>query len=197
MGSEDAYQGLTIQGLNAEESFEPYYYNWQWYYSVDITMDGNRTIEFIAGANQWIATASNRGDSFLVIEEAPATVTDEAGVGEGVAYGEPVTVSRENGWSYIWTELPARTESGDPYVYTVSEISVNGVAVDQAPCLVEIVDEGNNVFTIKNTTTETMGYELPETGSTGHYPIYMAGALLVLSAGLMYMKRRQRKEGNG
>jgi LPXTG-motif cell wall-anchored protein len=80
----------------------------------------------------------------------------------------------------------------------VEEISVDGVPVEDAACIVNIGNSGDNVVTITNTTTETNGYELPETGSSGGMLIYTAGvALLGLGAALMYMKRRERKEGKG
>ncbi|MGI6336804.1 MAG: Cna B-type domain-containing protein [Eubacteriales bacterium] len=49
---------------------------------------------------------------------------------DGQAYGAPVTLSDENGWFYLWEDLPKFTEEnvpdGTPISYTVTEINNTG-----------------------------------------------------------------------
>ena len=61
---------------------------------------------------------------------------------DGAAYGEAVTLSDGNNWSYTWFDLPAK-KNGQDVVYTVQEITgVNGYTVS--------VSESGTVFTIVN-----------------------------------------------
>ena len=67
----------------------------------------------------------------------------------GAAYGDPVNLTAENGWTYFWKDLPEKDENGNNYEYTVKESSVpdgfyntnNGVGV---------VDEKGFTHTITN-----------------------------------------------
>ncbi|NLD88293.1 MAG: Cna B-type domain-containing protein, partial [Clostridiales bacterium] len=41
----------------------------------------------------------------------------------GSPYGDPAQLTAANNWSYIWENLPVNDVNGDPYTYTVGEIS--------------------------------------------------------------------------
>ena len=42
----------------------------------------------------------------------------------GNPYGETVMLTKDKNWSHIWTDLPEKDTNGNPYSYTVKEVSV-------------------------------------------------------------------------
>ncbi len=76
---------------------------------------------------------------------------------DGEKYGSEVTLSEAKGWTYTWSLLPyykndaAGTGPDDVSVYTVKEVSVNGVAIEDS----------------KYTAPESLGFTYDPTNNTG------------------------------
>lgn len=103
---------------------------------------------------------------------------------------ETVTLNAANGWKkeWDWGTLPAKDGDGNSYYYYVEEINPpNGFQVSYT--------NNGGVTSGSITVTNQTSFVLPETGGTGTIPYTMAGALLMLSAGLMYRKKLFRKGG--
>ncbi|MBR5800681.1 MAG: Cna B-type domain-containing protein [Lachnospiraceae bacterium] len=67
-------------------------------------------------------------------------------LGDGVAYGDPVTLSEANGWAYTWEHLPKTAIGGAEITYTIEEINLpEGYTATY--------EEEEKVFTVTNTYT--------------------------------------------
>ena len=83
-----------------------------------------------------------------------------------VAYGDPVTLTAANSWTYKWTVLPMYDTNKDRYVYTVAEVGVD--AYDSEYDYYEaVIGNGNTSAKITNTikeyviTYEFVGNDIP------------------------------------
>ena len=111
--------------------------------------------------------------------------------GDRKVYGKAVTLSRDNGWSDYWDNLPKQDENGNEYRYFIEEDPVPGYTTE--------TDHPNGVQTGTVTITNRFngGVELPETGGIGRTPVYMTGTALLAAAGAALItgqQRRRRKE---
>lgn len=80
-----------------------------------------------------------------------------------------------------------------PVVFTVqSEEGVRTATIVYHP----LIESGTDVTSMDIPNPRSDGYQLPETGGTGHIPLYLAGTLLVLTSllGGYLLLRRKRKE---
>lgn len=99
-----------------------------------------------------------------------------------------VTISAENDWKYIFTDLPltGTDEEGNTvtYYYYIEEVPVSNY---------DTTYENNGgiqsgTITVTNKATENPDYSLPETGGHGTLRYIMGGILLVLASILLYIK---------
>lgn len=74
---------------------------------------------------------TNRPAAFRVVlqwlgdtEETRPAITAVQLYRNDTPWGEAVTLSAENGWSYDWAQLPETDENGVPYVYTARQVAV-------------------------------------------------------------------------
>ena len=104
------------------------------------------------------------------------------GDGEETAYGEPVTLSEETGWTYTWEHLPAKQGEAE-ITYRVDEVSVpKGYVKD-------VTSEGTT-YTITNTLPET-----PGTGDNTNIKLWLAMTLTSAAGlgGMMWLAFRKKK----
>ncbi len=135
---------------------------WPIYYIDGLPENYTYTIQEISvpGYTSQITTSSrhhtitNTAMGFAVVKEwvgddesdRPKTLTVQL-YQNGTPYGEVQTLSADNRWAYMWFDLPETDENGDPYVYTVREVSVpDGYICTQSGKLNE-----NGVWEIENT----------------------------------------------
>ena len=73
---------------------------------------------------------------------------------DGTAKGNPVTLDKENDWTYTWTNLD-KFASGDEIVYTVEEVKTAVITGTDGPGTYAIAVEGSveGGFTVTNTHT--------------------------------------------
>ena len=71
----------------------------------------------------------------------------------GEPYGVPVVLSEENGWHFLWEELPLRV-GGETFEYSVRETKVKDYLADLS---VSTDENGTTCFTLKNTWTPEYG----------------------------------------
>lgn len=185
------------------------------YYYVKETSTGsystNYTYEYI-NSSDWtqgikLVTITNistvpETTSFTVYKEWKGYETDVTTTYEvvvqlmqnGTAYGDEVVLDANSGWTYTWSELPTG------HTYSVEEVAVRDKDSDN-----EISDSNytkgytvneDGSVTITN-TSNTGGYQLPETGGPGTQVFTWSGVVLTAFATiLMYIKNKRRKEGH-
>ncbi|MDD6685849.1 MAG: Cna B-type domain-containing protein [Lachnospiraceae bacterium] len=104
---------------------------------------------------------------------------------------DEATLSRNGGWSKVWTDLPKKDASGTTYYYYVTEKTVDGF---EAPVYTNNDGIENGTITVTNKKKETNGYVLPSTGGGGTFRIAGLGLALmaVSSFGILQRKRRRR-----
>lgn len=94
---------------------------------------------------------------------------------------DTVTLSTENGWRYIWENLPAKDSVGRPHTWTLREQPVGGYE--------SAIQEEGDTFLVRNSYK---GKKLPQTGQLWWpVPVLVCGGLALLAAGL-FLKKRQR-----
>ena len=105
-----------------------------------------------------------------------------------------ITLNKDNGWSYTFTNLPltGADKDGNPvtYYYYIEEVSVPNY---------DTTYENNGgiqsgTITVTNKATENSDITLPETGGSGTTTYIMGGILLMLASVLLYIKQ-YLKEG--
>ena len=109
---------------------------------------------------------------------------------------QTVTLSKDNDWSYTFTNLPltGTDESGNAvtYYYYIEEVPV--------PNYDTSYDNNGGIqsgtITVTNKAMDTPEYQLPETGGGGTIPYTLGGLLLMAIAGcfLLYNQSKRRKE---
>ena len=109
------------------------------------------------------------------------------------AVGEPVTLNKDNDWTYTWSgedRIPAKIDNIDCYYYVVETTSGNWTVTDRGN---EGVQKGE-IYLYNNVHAY---YELPSTGGMGTAPFAAVGGLLAAGATLLLTKRRKRNEMEG
>ena len=115
----------------------------------------------------------------------PQWVTDES-----VPYGNPITLSKSNSYTYKWENLPTATDGKEIY-YTVKEITDLGSSYNVT--YVNNTGVQTGVITVNNKkTTKSEPYSLPNTGGCGTTPYLFSGlAIMAASLTVIYLKRRK------
>lgn len=130
------------------------------------------------------------------ISEVEANVPDNAEQIKTVGTNGVITISKSNDWkSAEIKDLPLTDEKGNYYQYYIKE-------VDSDKYIPISYDDGKTLEADKTTTLELTnkpnetsgGIELPETGGMGTKPYTTVGlSLMAMSAAIMYIRRRKRK----
>lgn len=142
------------------------------------------------------------GAGFVTAEPRAAGID-----GSTIAFPYTVTISggSANGWEQIIENLDVYDSNGDPYVYWVEEVSgADGYEAsyqfsDGDPDSSSWINsskpnsDGELVATVRNTKTDTPGYELPHTGGEGVTRYYYTGAALMLLSALAGSNRIRRR----
>lgn len=112
---------------------------------------------------------------------------------DSVTYGA-VSLNSSNNWSAIWEGLPSEdSETGNPYYYTVKEITqIDGYTTTYVNN--NGIQEGE-IAIVNTKDVETPEYSLPETGGSGTLQYISGGFLLMLVSILMYIKKQNQKRG--
>ncbi|WP_099204705.1 SpaA isopeptide-forming pilin-related protein [Scatolibacter rhodanostii] len=116
---------------------------------------------------------------------------NEAGEKEKV--GEPVHLTKENGWQYAWENLERTNPEGNSYYYSVEEIGIPAgyIAVYQNNGIPKGTISITNIW-------EAEQAELPETGGIGDAFYHLAGIAMVISSLILGLyaksKRKNRKQ---
>ena len=150
--------------------------------SGSVICENTKLLAFTVRKN-WEGYATNVTDSY---EVGVRLLKDEE------AYEDIVVLNKENEWTYTWSDLPSDSS------YTVKEVYVkvahSGSVLPEENYEVSYSEIENNTITITN-TSNTDGYQLPETGGPGTQVYTWGGAVLTaLASILMYRKNKRRKE---
>lgn len=128
-------------------------------------------------------------------DSVEVTLYQQTDGGEPVQYGESVTLTDDNNWTYTWEQLPKEVD-GQAVTYTVVETPITGweASYDYGEGATGIL-EGTVIIT--NTKQST--FTLPETGGVGPTLVAIAGVPLVGAAGVVYwnLRRKRRRGGKG
>lgn len=129
-------------------------------------------------------------------DSVEVTLYQQTAEGEPVQYGDPVTLTAENNWTYTWAQLPKEDAQGDPVTYTVVETPITGweASYDYGEGAT-----GTTEGTIQIINTKQSAFTLPETGGVGPTLVAIAGVPLVGAAGVVYwnLRRKRRRGGKG
>lgn len=132
--------------------------------------------------------------SYLIQEHNPIIAYAKSDYSESGAVneGDPIELSANNNWKYIWEALPQTNEDGKEfYYYTVKEVTpVNGYTVSYSNNTG--IQNGEIVVTNKKQPPK---YELPETGGSGTGGIRLGGLLLMAGALVGGCMLRRKREG--
>lgn len=128
-------------------------------------------------------------------DSVEVTLYQQTDGGEPVQYGESVTLTDDNNWTYTWEQLPKEVD-GQAVTYTVVETPITGweASYDYGEGATGIT-EG----TIQIINTKQSAFTLPETGGVGPTLVAIAGVPLVGAAGVVYwnLRRKRRRGGKG
>lgn len=128
-------------------------------------------------------------------DSVEVTLYQQTDGGEPVQYGESVTLTDDNNWTYTWEQLPKEVD-GQAVTYTVVETPITGweASYDYGDGATGIT-EG----TIRIINTKQSAFTLPETGGVGPTLVAIAGVPLVGAAGVVYwnLRRKRRRGGKG
>ena len=128
-------------------------------------------------------------------DSVEVTLYQQTDGGEPVQYGESVTLTDDNNWTYTWAQLPKEVD-GQAVTYTVVETPITGweASYDYGEGATGIT-EG----TIQIINTKQSAFTLPETGGVGPTLVAIAGVPLVGAAGVVYwnLRRKRRRGGTG
>lgn len=127
--------------------------------------------------------------------------------GSTISFPYTVTISggSASGWEQIIENLDVYDSNGNPYIYWVEEVSgADGYKAsyqfsDGDPDSYKWINssklnaDGELVATVRNTKTDTPGYELPNTGGEGVARYYYTGAALILLSALAGSNRIRRR----
>lgn len=125
-------------------------------------------------------------------DSVEVTLYQQTDGGEPVQYGESVTLTDDNNWTYTWEQLPKEVD-GQAVTYTVVETPITGweASYDYGEGATGIL-EGTVIIT----NTKQSAFTLPETGGVGPTLVAIAGVPLVGAAGVVYWNlRRKRRRG--
>lgn len=175
----------------SKEGTGPYVYTHSFIVNVDTTISGHT-----GDGNVGKLTYSYiEPTSLSNLDESGNDDEDIATTTEGTLC-DTVTLDKDNGWSYTFTNLPltGTDESGNAvtYYYYIEEVSV--------PNYDTRYDNNGGIqsgtITVTNKAKETPEYQLPETGGGGTIPYTLGGLLLMAIAGcfLLYNQSKRRKE---
>ena len=115
------------------------------------------------------------GDS----KDRPTEVTVQL-YADGVALGDPVKVTKDGGWNYVWKNLPATTEDGKTITYTTAELNVPA---------------GYNATYSKDTLTITNTLkDIPKSGDAGNLVLYGSMMLVCAAAATVLLTKKRRSE---
>ena len=128
-------------------------------------------------------------------DSVEVTLYQQTDGGEPVKYGESVTLTDDNNWTYTWAQLPKEVD-GQAVTYTVVETPITGweASYDYGEGATGIT-EG----TIQIINTKHSSFTLPATGGVGPTLVAIAGVPLVGAAGVVYwnLRRKRRRGGKG
>lgn len=181
-------EGLTSY---SKEGGGPYVYTYSFIVNGDTTISGDT-----GDGNVGKLTYSYiEPTSLSNLDESGNDDEDTTTIAEVILY-QTVTLDKDNGWSYTFTNLPltGTDESGNAvtYYYYIEEVSV--------PNYDTRYDNNGGIqsgtITVTNKAKETPEYQLPETGGGGTIPYTLGGLLLMAIAGcfLLYNQSKRRKE---
>lgn len=147
-------------------------------YSVGVINED--TTVYVAGAG-W-----NIGTSNITADYTKAQWV----TGESVPYGDPITLSKSNGYTHKWENLPTAKDGKEIY-YTVQEVTDLGSAYTVT--YVNNTGVQTGVITVNNKkNTKSEPYSLPNTGGCGTTPYLFSGiAIMAASLTVIYLKRRK------
>lgn len=142
------------------------------------------------------------GAGFVTAEPRAAGID-----GSTISFPCTVTISggSANGWEQIIENLDVYDSNGNPYIYWVEEVSgADGYEAsyqfsDSDPDSSSWINssmlnsDGELVATVRNTKTDTPGYELPNTGGEGVTRYYYTGAALILLSAFAGSNRIRRR----
>lgn len=128
-------------------------------------------------------------------DSVEVTLYQQTAEGEPVKYGESVTLTDDNNWTYTWEQLPKEVD-GQAVTYTVVETPITGweASYDYGEGAT-----GTTEGTIQIINTKQSTFTLPETGGVGPTLVAIAGVPLVGAAGVVYwnLRRKRRRGGKG
>lgn len=119
---------------------------------------------------------------------------DPSGTKEPV--GAPVSLNNQHNWSFTWdhTYLEEKDTDGNPYYYTIEEVGAPG-GYDISYRNNNGVGLGDKEIVVINRKKPGQ-YTLPETGGPGTNAYTTVGLAIMLTAGLVYMKKKKAKKGD-
>lgn len=128
-------------------------------------------------------------------DSVEVTLYQQTAEGEPVQYGDPVPLTAETNWTYIWERLPKEVD-GQAVTYTVVETTITGweASYDYGEGATGITEGTIQIINTKQST-----FTLPETGGVGPTLVAIAGVPLVGAAGVVYwnLRRKRRRGGKG
>lgn len=128
-------------------------------------------------------------------DSVEVTLYQQTAEGEPVQYGDPVTLTDDNNWTYTWEQLPKEVD-GQAVTYTVVETPITGweASYDYGEGAT-----GTTEGTIQIINTKQSAFTLPETGGVGPTLVAIAGVPLVGAASVVYwnLRRKRRRGGKG
>lgn len=122
------------------------------------------------------------GDDISITFDEPEIETNQQ------SWGDPITLTNDNGWSHTWNDLPSRSDSGEDYYYIVKEVNVpSGYQVSYTN------NDGIQEGDITVTNKKLDNYDLPDTGGFGTFGYYAIGALFITATLFAYIANIKKK----